>query len=84
MDTAIPNKPEGELVDSNTIIVLLTATVILLSIVIIVMLVTVTIVLLKLNKLAKNVNATAHHLASATEWLSPVKVFGYASRLFRR
>lgn len=68
----------------NTIVILLTVTVILLSIVIIALLATVTIVLLKLNQLAKNVNVTAQHVAAATEWLSPVKVFGYASRMFRR
>jgi hypothetical protein len=71
-------------VESNTIVVLLTVTVILLSVVIIAMLAALTIVLIKLNHLAKRVNATADHLATATEWLSPVKVFGYASRMFRR
>lgn len=68
----------------NTIVVLLTVTVILLSVVIIAMLAALTIVLIKLNHLAKTVNATADHLANATEWLSPAKVFTYASKLFRR
>lgn len=70
--------------EANTIVVLLTVTVILLSIVIIAMLATLVIVLVKLNHLVKNLNATATHVAAATEWLSPVKVFSYASKMFRR
>lgn len=42
------------------------------------------VVLVKLNQLVKNVNATATHVAEATEWLSPAKVFGYAAKMFRR
>jgi len=71
-------------VGEDTIIVLLTVTVVLLSVVIVTMLTAVTIVLIKLNRLAKNVNVTAQHLASATEWLSPVKVLSYAAKMFRR
>jgi len=71
-------------VDNSTIVVLLTVTVILLSIVIIAMLAALIVVLVKLNQLVKNVNATATHVAEATEWLSPVKVFGYAAKMFRR
>lgn len=70
--------------EGNTIVVLLTVTVILLSVVIIALLAALTLVLVKLNHLVKSVNATATNLAAATEWLSPMKVFSYASKMFRK
>lgn len=68
----------------ETIITLLTVTVILLSVVILALLVMVTVVLIKVNQLVKNFDRISHNVASATEWLSPSKVFGEISSLFRK
>ncbi len=70
--------------ESNTIIVLLTVTVILLSVVIVAVLAALIIALVRLNKLVKSITATASNVAAASEWLSPVKIFSYASKLFRK
>jgi hypothetical protein len=70
--------------DTDVVITLLTITVILLSIVILAMLVAMTIVLVKVQRLVKNINAVMDNVASATEWLSPVKVISYVSKLFRK
>lgn len=60
----------------STAITLLTINIIVLSLVIIVVIVAAIVLLIKLNKVAKNVQETTAHLASITEWFSPVKVFG--------
>lgn len=60
--------------DSSTIIVLLTITVIILSVVIVVLLGAVTFLLLRLNRIAKNIEAVSNNIADATEWFSPVKI----------
>jgi hypothetical protein len=60
--------------DSSTIIVLLTITVIILSIVIVALLAAVTLLLLRLNKIAKNIESVSTSIAGAAEWLSPVKI----------
>jgi hypothetical protein len=60
--------------DSSTIIVLLTVTVIILSVVIVVLLGAVTFLLLRLNKIAKNIESVSNNIAEASAWLSPAKV----------
>lgn len=70
--------------DSSTIIILLTITVIILSVVIVALLATVTFLLLRLNRIAKNIEAVSSHIVEATEWLSPAKVIGTVVSAFRR
>ena len=70
--------------DSSTIIVLLTITVIILSVVIVVLLGAVTFLLLRLNRIAKNIEAVSNHVAQATEWFSPTKVISTVVSAFRR
>ncbi len=70
--------------DSSTIIVLLTITVIILSVVIVALLAVVTVLLLRLNKIAKNIEAMSNNFAEATQWLSPTKLFSTIVDTFRR
>jgi len=70
--------------DSSTIIVLLTVTVIILSIVIVALIATVTVLLFRLNKIAKNIEAVSNHIAEATEWFSPAKLFSTIVSVFRK
>lgn len=70
--------------DSSTIIVLLTITVIILSVVIVALLTAVTFLLLRLNKIAKNIEAVSNNVAEATEWLSPTKLISTIVGAFRR
>ena len=63
-----------------TIVTLLTIAVILLSLVIIALLAAVTIVIVKVNHIAKSVDQITGNLASATDWLSPVKVFSEVTK----
>lgn len=70
--------------DMTTAITLLTVTVILLSVVIVALLVTLIVVLVKVNRAVNTVNAVGRNIASATEWLSPVKIFQEAAKAFRR
>ncbi len=70
--------------DMNVLVTLLTITVILLSIVIIALLAAETVVLLKVNREVKSLDAITHNLASATDWLSPLKVVGEITKLFRK
>ena len=60
--------------ESSTIIVLLTITVIILAVVIAALLAAVTFLLVRMNKIAKNIEAVSNNIAEATEWLSPVKL----------
>ncbi len=60
----------------STAIVLLTVNLIILSLVIIAMIVVIIILVVKLNKIARSVQQTTAHVASVTEWFSPIKVFG--------
>lgn len=62
--------------DVSTAISLLTINLIVLSIVIVAMIIVTIVLVVKLNKVAKNVQQTTSNVASVTEWLSPVKVFG--------
>lgn len=70
--------------DSSTIIVLLTITVIILAVVIVALLAVVTTLLLRLNKIAKNIEAVSTNFAEATSWLSPAKLFSTIVDTFRR
>ena len=60
--------------ESSTIIVLLTVTVIILSIVIVALLAGVTILMIRLNKIAKNIESVSTNIAEATQWANPVKL----------
>ncbi len=60
--------------ESSTIIVLLTITVIILAVVIAALLAAVTFLLVRMNKIAKNIEAVSNNIAEATEWFSPVKL----------
>ncbi len=69
--------------DTTTVITLLTINLIVLSVVIIAIIVAAIILVLKMNKIASNIQETTKHVASATEWLSPVKVFTEIFNAFR-
>lgn len=71
-------------VDINVLVTLLTIAVILLSVVIIALLVAMTVVLVKINRLIKNIDDVVNNIASASEWLSPVKILSYISNIFRK
>lgn len=65
----------------STAITLLTINLIVLSAVIILMIIGIIVLVIKLNKIAHNVQETTSHIASATEWLSPVKVFSEIAKV---
>lgn len=69
--------------DTTTVITLLTINLIVLSVVIIAIIVAAIILVVKMNKIASNIQETTAHLASATEWLSPVKVFTEIANVIR-
>ena len=69
--------------DTTTVITLLTINLIVLSVVIITIIVAAIILVVKMNKIASNIQETTKHVASATEWLSPVKVFTEIFNAFR-
>jgi hypothetical protein len=52
--------------------------------VIIVLLAAVIVVLIKVRQIMVRVDAISKNLVLATDWLSPVKVLGHISRLFRK
>jgi outer membrane murein-binding lipoprotein Lpp len=62
--------------DVSTAIMLLTINVIVLTVVILTVLIVAIVLIVKLNKVASNVQQTTSNVASLTEWFSPVKVFG--------
>jgi hypothetical protein len=68
----------------TTIITLLTIAVILLSIVIIALLAAVVMVVVKVNRIAKSLDDITSNVASATAWLSPMKLFSEAAKIFRK
>ena len=68
----------------ETLVTLLTIAVILLSVVIVALLAAVTMVLVKVSRLVKDIQATTANLASASEWLSPVKVISTIASIFRK
>lgn len=61
--------------DTATVITLLTVNLIVLSVVIIALIVVAIILVVKMNKIAGNVQQTTANVASITNWFSPVKVF---------
>lgn len=69
--------------DTTTVITLLTINLIVLSVVIIAVIVAVIVLVVKMNKIASNIQETTAHVAKATEWLSPVKVFTEIFNAFR-
>ena len=68
----------------ETVITLLTIVVILLSVVIVVLLAAVIAVLVKVNRIAKRVENITINLASATEWLSPVKMLAEVTAAIKK
>ena len=70
--------------DAQTIIVLLTIIAALLSIVILVLLGTIISLLIRINAIMKKVDKITMNVASATDWLSPTKVFSEIKKLFRK
>ena len=70
--------------DAQTIIVLLTIIAALLSIVILVLLGTIISLLIRINAIMKKVDKITMNAASATDWLSPAKVFSEITKLFRK
>ena len=65
----------------TTAISLLTINLIVLSAVIILMIIAIIVLAVKLNKIASNVQQTTSHIASITEWFSPMKVFGEIAKV---
>ena len=65
----------------STAITLLTINLIVLSAVIILMIIAIIVLAVKLNKIASNVQQTTSHIASITEWFSPMKVFGEIAKV---
>jgi hypothetical protein len=69
--------------DIATVITLLTVNLIVLSVVIIALIVATTILLIKMNKIAANVQQTTENLAHATNWFSPMKLFAAVAHAVR-
>ena len=67
----------------STAITLLTINLIIVSVVIILVIIAATVLLVKLTKIAKNIETTSAHIASITEWFSPFKVFGEMARAIK-
>lgn len=70
--------------EMQTIVVLLTITVILLSFAILTLLGTVIALLIKVRKIAESIEQVTVNVVSATEWLSVTKVIGEVAKLFRK
>jgi hypothetical protein len=70
--------------DISTAITLLTVNLIVVSVVIVLLLVVVIVLIVKLNKIAHSVQQTTANIATATEWFSPVKLFGEVAKLFKK
>jgi hypothetical protein len=70
--------------ETQTAITLLTIIVSLLSGIMIVLLAIVIAILLKLRKLANNVDAVLQNVAQASEWLVPAKAINQIVNLFRK
>lgn len=68
----------------QTIITLLTITVILLSVVIITLLVIAISTLIKLRRVTRNVDQIISNLAAASEWLIPGKLISEIMKLFNK
>lgn len=70
--------------DMQTAVTLLTVAVILLSTVMVVLLGLVITLLLKVRKIANNLDNVLKNVATASEWLVPAKVLGQITKLFRK
>lgn len=70
--------------ETHTAITLLTIADTLLTIVILTILVLAIVLLFKVSKLIRNLNHISDNVVAATAWLSPVKVFTQASKIFRK
>lgn len=70
--------------DMTVLVTLLTIAVVLLSLVIVALLVAITVVLIKLRRLINHIDTVMQNIAAASDWLSPIKVFGQVSKLFRK
>ncbi len=70
--------------DTDTVITLLTVTVMLLSIVIVGLLVTTILVLIKVRQMTKKLNVVFANAAQITQWFTPAKLFAEARRAFRK
>ncbi|MDO5344064.1 MAG: hypothetical protein Q4F02_04125 [Candidatus Saccharibacteria bacterium] len=70
--------------EMQTVIILMTVVIIIHSVMIIVLFGIMIALLVKLKRIAGQVEATTKNLAQATEWLSPVKVFSSALSAFKR
>jgi len=68
----------------STAIALLTINLVVLSLVIILVIVAAIVLVVKLNKIASNVQQTTNNVANITEWFSPVKVFGELFKVFKK
>ena len=66
----------------STAISLLTINLIVLSVVILLIMIVTVFLIIKLNKIASNVQQTTSNIASITEWFSPVKLFGEVAKVF--
>ena len=70
--------------DMNLVITLLTIAIVLLSLVIVALLVAVILVIIKVNHIAKSIDAVTSNLANATNWVNPVKIFTEVFAAFRK
>jgi hypothetical protein len=72
------------MMESSTVITLLTVAVTLLSAVIIVMIVVAIVVLLKIKQMTKKLNIVLANASKATAWFAPAKLFSEARRAFHK
>lgn len=67
----------------TTAITLLTINLIVLSVVIVALIIVAVVLMVKLNKIAGNVQQTTANIASITDWFSPAKVFTMVAHTIR-
>lgn len=70
--------------DIQTLTILLSIIVGLLSVVIIALLILIIGVMMKVRAIAQKIDNITTNVASASEWLSPIKVFGAIASMFRK
>lgn len=70
--------------EAQTVITLLTITVVLLSVVIITLLVLAIWVLVKIKSIAQKADNITSNLVAATDWLVPSRVFRELAKVFRK
>jgi len=69
--------------ETATAISLLTINVIVLSVVILALLIIIIVLMVRLNRIASTMQQVTQNVASATEWLSPTKLFSYVAAFFQ-